>query len=68
MFVEIKIEKRDKEDKMSVTVKQMMDAANAIVPRITPAQGRDLMAERNTLVWMCATPRRSQIAARWPAP
>ena len=31
---------------MSVGVKQMMDAANAVVPRITPAQGRDLMAER----------------------
>jgi hypothetical protein len=35
---------------MSVGVKQMMDAANAVVPRITPAQGRDLIAEGNTLV------------------
>jgi rhodanese-related sulfurtransferase len=26
------------------------DAANAVVPRITPAQGRDLIAEGNTLI------------------
>ena len=35
---------------MSVGVKQMMDAANAVVPRITPAQGRDMIAKGNTLV------------------
>lgn len=35
---------------MPVTVKQMMDAANAVVPRITPAQGRDIIAKGNTLV------------------
>jgi rhodanese-related sulfurtransferase len=35
---------------MSVTVKQMMDAANAVLPRITPAQGRDMIAKGNTLV------------------
>ena len=27
-----------------------MDTANAVVPRITPAQGRDLIAEGNTLI------------------
>ncbi len=35
---------------MSVGVKQMMDAANAVVPRITPAQGRDMIAKGNMLV------------------
>jgi hypothetical protein len=28
----------------------MMDAANAAVPRITPAQAREMMAQGNTLV------------------
>src|SRR5690349_5967545 len=35
---------------MATTVKQMMEAANAAVPRITPAQARDMMAKGNTLV------------------
>ena len=35
---------------MATTVKQMMEAANAAVPRITPAQARDMMAQGNTLV------------------
>ena len=35
---------------MALTVKQMMEAANAAVPRITPAQARDMMAKGNTLV------------------
>jgi rhodanese-related sulfurtransferase len=35
---------------MAVSVKQMMEAANAAVPRITPAQAREMMAKGNTLV------------------
>jgi rhodanese-related sulfurtransferase len=35
---------------MATTVKQMLEAANAVVPRITPAQARDMIAEGNTLV------------------
>jgi rhodanese-related sulfurtransferase len=35
---------------MVISVKQMMEAANAAVPRITPAQARDLIAKGNTLV------------------
>ena len=35
---------------MALRVKQMMEAANAAVPRITPAQARDMMAKGDTLV------------------
>ncbi len=35
---------------MVTTVKQMLEAANAAVPRITPAQARELIAENNTLI------------------
>src|SRR5919109_3985210 len=35
---------------MATSVKQMMDAANAAVPRITPAQAREMIAKGNTLV------------------
>ena len=35
---------------MSRSVKQMMEAANAAVPRITPAQAREMIAKGNTLV------------------
>jgi len=35
---------------MAVTVKQMMEAANAAVPRVTPAQAREMLAKGNTLV------------------
>ena len=35
---------------MATTVRQMMEAANAAVPRITPAQARDMMAKGNALV------------------
>ncbi len=35
---------------MAITVKQMMDAANAAVPRISPAQAREMIAQGNTLV------------------
>src|SRR5262245_1054322 len=38
------------EDAMATSVKQMMEAANAAVPRITPAQARELIAKGNTLV------------------
>ena len=35
---------------MATSVKQMMEAANAAVPRITPAQATEIMAKGNTLV------------------
>ena len=35
---------------MATSVKQMMEVANAAVPRITPAQAREMMAKGNTLV------------------
>ena len=35
---------------MATSVKQMMEAANAAVPRVTPAQAREMMAKGNTLV------------------
>jgi rhodanese-related sulfurtransferase len=38
------------EAQMATTLKQMMDAANAAVPRITPAAAREMIAQGNTLV------------------
>ena len=35
---------------MTTSVKQMMEVANAAVPKITPAQARDLISKGNTLV------------------
>ena len=35
---------------MATTLKQMMGAANAAVPRITPAQAREMIGQGNTLV------------------
>ncbi len=35
---------------MPMTVKQMLEGANAAVPRVTPAQARDMMAKGDTLV------------------
>jgi rhodanese-related sulfurtransferase len=35
---------------MAIGVKQMMEAANAAVPRITPAQAREMIAKGNALV------------------
>jgi len=35
---------------MTTGVKQMMEAANAAVPKITPAQARDMISKGNTLV------------------
>jgi rhodanese-related sulfurtransferase len=42
--------KRGQEDDMATSVKQMMEAANAAVPRITPAQAREMIAKDNALV------------------
>jgi rhodanese-related sulfurtransferase len=35
---------------MATSVKQMMEAANAAVPRITPTQAREMIAKGNTLL------------------
>ena len=35
---------------MTTSVKQMMEAANAVVPKITPAEAREMIAKGNTLV------------------
>jgi len=35
---------------MATTVKQMLEAANAAVPRITPSQAREMIAKGNALV------------------
>jgi len=35
---------------MATSVKQLMEAANAAVPRITPMQAREMMSKGNTLV------------------
>lgn len=35
---------------MTMTVKTLIDAANAAVPRVTPQQARDMMARSNALV------------------
>ncbi|HMG79831.1 MAG TPA: rhodanese-like domain-containing protein [Xanthobacteraceae bacterium] len=35
---------------MATSVKQMMEAANAAVPKITPAQAKEIIAKGNTLV------------------
>ena len=35
---------------MATSVKQMMEAANAAVPRITPAQAREMIVKGNALV------------------
>ena len=35
---------------MATSVKQLLDAANAVVPKVTPAQAREMMAKGNTLV------------------
>jgi rhodanese-related sulfurtransferase len=42
--------KAAEETDMATNVKQMMEAANAAVPRVTHAQARDMMAKGNTLV------------------
>lgn len=35
---------------MATNVKQMMEAANAVVPKISPAQAKEMMARGDTLV------------------
>jgi rhodanese-related sulfurtransferase len=35
---------------MPITVKQMLEAANAAVPRVTPIEAREMIAKGNTLV------------------
>ena len=35
---------------MTTNLKKMMDAANAAVPRITPAQAQDMVAQGNALI------------------
>jgi rhodanese-related sulfurtransferase len=35
---------------MGLSVKQMMEAANAVVPKITPKQAQDMIAKGNALV------------------
>jgi rhodanese-related sulfurtransferase len=35
---------------MTTNLKEMMDAANAAVPRITPAQAQDMVAQGNALI------------------
>ena len=35
---------------MATSVKQLMEAANAAVPRITPAQAKEMIGKGNTLV------------------
>jgi rhodanese-related sulfurtransferase len=35
---------------MALSVKQMMEAANAAVPKITPGEAREMIAKGNTLV------------------
>jgi rhodanese-related sulfurtransferase len=35
---------------MAANLKEMMDAANVAVPRITAAQARDMIAQGNTLI------------------
>jgi rhodanese-related sulfurtransferase len=35
---------------MAITVKQMLEAANAAVPKITPDQAREMIGNGNTLV------------------
>lgn len=35
---------------MAINVKQMMEAANAAVPKITPVQAKEMMAKGNVLV------------------
>ena len=38
------------ETKMATNVKQMLEAANAAVPKITPDQASDMIKKGNTLV------------------
>ena len=35
---------------MATSIKHMLEAANAVVPRVTPAQAREMVAKENALV------------------
>jgi rhodanese-related sulfurtransferase len=39
-----------KEESLAISVKQMLEAANAAVPKITPAQAKEMIAKGNALV------------------
>jgi rhodanese-related sulfurtransferase len=39
-----------REWKMATSVKQMMEEANAVVPKITPLEAREMIAKGNTLI------------------
>ena len=43
---------------MAKSVKEIVEAANAVVPRITPAQAKQMMADANTLVIDVRAPSR----------
>ena len=53
---------------MTTSVKQMLEAANAAVPKITPEQAADKIAKGNTRSSMSVTLPRSPPAARSPEP
>src|SRR5579872_924298 len=43
-------ERQPRRSSMPTSVKQLMEAANAVVPKITPAQAREMIGKGNTLV------------------
>jgi rhodanese-related sulfurtransferase len=45
-----KMMRAEREDAMPTSVKQMLEAANAAVSKITPAQAKEMIAKGNTLV------------------
>jgi hypothetical protein len=47
---------------MPTSVKQMMETANAVVPKITAAEAREMIAKGNTLSLMCAMHVRGLVA------
>ena len=51
IFLYLKVDSElGQENGMATTVKQMLDAANAAVPRITPEHAREMMSNGDTLV------------------
>jgi rhodanese-related sulfurtransferase len=49
---------------MTTNVKQMLQAANDVVPRVTPAQAREMIAKGNTLVVDVRDPPEVQISGK----
>jgi rhodanese-related sulfurtransferase len=43
-------DKNKEDDDMATSIKQMMESANAAVPKITAAQAKEMIAKGNTLV------------------